>query len=95
MPRDQIFADLRELMVKVTTIPGRARSESPFFTDPDRIKPETLLAELALDSIMIAALVREVEAHFDINLSPVLMFEVQTVEDLVVQIETECKRSAP
>ncbi len=52
------------------------------------ISPETRLeADLAIDSLKAMELLAEVEDRFDISIPVNVLNEVQTVEDLVLQIE--------
>jgi acyl carrier protein len=90
MTTARVFDAMKELIVQVTEVPERQgdRSGSPFFESPGAIRMETPLAELGLDSLAVTALAVEAESRFGITLSPVLMFEVHTVGDLVSRIES-------
>lgn len=86
---DAVLEQLRVLMVKVVSVPeesGSGRPHAGFFADPEDIREETPLAELGLDSILVTALVTEIERHWEITLAPTMMFEIYTVGDLVEQI---------
>ncbi len=90
MDRARITEELKELMVEVSTVKeerGKARRGSPFFESVDEIKLETPLAELGMDSIMVTALVTRLEERHEIELSPMIMFEVRTVGDFVDAVE--------
>lgn len=89
MSASGIFDAVREMIVQATEVPERQgdRTGSPFFEDPGAIRLDTPLAELGLDSLGVTALAVEAESRFGITLSPVLMFEIHTVGDLVARIE--------
>ncbi len=55
--------------------------------DAERIGRDTRLAELGMDSIAAASFVVEVEVAFKISLPPLILFECQTVGDVVDRIE--------
>jgi acyl carrier protein len=55
--------------------------------EADRIGRETRLAELGMDSIAAASFVVEIEVAFKISLPPLILFESQTVGDVVDRIE--------
>ena len=97
MSSPSVFEAMKEMIVAVTEVPehGGDRTGSPFFEDPDAIRPETPLSELGLDSLHVTALAVEAEARFGITLSPVLMFEVHTVGDLVDRIEELVAEAPP
>jgi len=92
-----VFEQLKVSMVKVISVPeetGGGRASAGFFADPEEIRLEMPLAELGLDSILVTALVTEIERHYEIALSPTMMFEIYTVRDLVDQIRDRIRAAA-
>jgi acyl carrier protein len=75
---DQILKSLRRLAASEANL-------SP--AEADRIGRETRLAELGMDSIAAATFVIEMEVDFKISLPPLILFECQTVGDVVDRIE--------
>ncbi|NPB08935.1 MAG: acyl carrier protein [Thermodesulfobacteria bacterium] len=75
MNRDEILRDVEKLLREVLSTQAE-------------IKPETRLeADLAIDSLRAMELLAAVEDHFDISIPINVLNEVQTVEDLVDQIQ--------
>lgn len=75
---DQIMQSLRRLAAAESNL-------SP--AEAERIGRETRLSELGMDSIAAASFVVEVEIAFKISLPPLILFECQTVGDVVDRIE--------
>ncbi len=75
MDREQILQDVERLLREVLNTQAE-------------IKPETRLeADLAIDSLKAMELLASVEDHFDISIPINVLNEIQTVEDLVNQIQ--------
>ena len=91
MTRDAILGTLKDIVARFNELPELegVRSGSQYFEDPESIREDMPLGELGMDSLGLTAVAVEAEKAFGIELSPVLMFEVRTIGDLVSKIEAQ------
>ena len=64
----------------------------PFTKEGQQMREETkLVAELGLDSLQVMQVLLKIEDHFDISIPLNNLPTIQTVQELVVEIETLVK----
>ena len=64
----------------------------PFTKEGQQLKEETkLVGELGLDSLQVMQLLLKIEDHFDISIPLNNLPTIQTVQELVLEIETLVK----
>jgi acyl carrier protein len=64
----------------------------PFAKEGQRLREETkLVAELGLDSLQVMQVLLKIEDHFDISIPLNNLPTIQTVQELVQEIETLVK----
>ena len=64
----------------------------PFTKEGQQLREETkLVAELGLDSLQVMQVLLKIEDHFDISIPLNNLPTIQTVQELVVEIETLVK----
>lgn len=64
----------------------------PFTKEGQRLREETkLVAELGLDSLQVMQVLLKIEDHFDISIPLNNLPTIQTVQELVQEIETLVK----
>ena len=55
---------------------------------PSAVDPMVPLAEMGVDSVYAVSLVGEVEAHFDIDVDPTMIFDYPTLSHIAEYIST-------
>ena len=64
----------------------------PFTKEGQQLKEETkLVGELGLDSLQVMQILLKIEDHFDISIPLNNLPKIQTVQELVLEIETLVK----
>jgi acyl carrier protein len=65
-----------------------ARLASLLDVSPSTLDPMVPLAEMGVDSVHAVSLVGEIEAHFDIDVDPTLIFDYPTLSHIAEYIGT-------